>query len=93
MFAVIATGLGVLYAVLKNDQVAVQTEISKLSREAAICRMNANQYKARADALTNRWAMRDRLLQDGSSLRDIQHGQIEIARRGERADMRVTATR
>ncbi len=93
MFAVIAAGLGVLYAVLKNDQVAVQTEISKLNRESAICRMNANQYKARTDALTNRWAMRDRLLQDGSDLRDIRHEQIEIARRSEQADRRVTAAR
>lgn len=93
MFAVIASGSGVLYAVLKNDQVAVRTEISKLNREIAICRMNANQYRAKTDALTNRWAMRERLIRDGSSLRDIQHGQIETAIRDEGADRRVTATR
>lgn len=79
-FAMLATAGGVTYAVLKNSQVAVRTEINKLNREIAVCRMNANQYRAKTDALTNRWAMRDRLSQDGSTLHDIRHSQIEIAR-------------
>ena len=78
--AVLAAGSGVTYAVLKYNQVAVRTEINKLNREIAVCRMNANQYRAKTNALTNRWAMRDRLSQDGSTLRDIRHNQIEIAR-------------
>ena len=79
-FAVLAAASGITYAVLKNSQVTVRTEINKLNREIAVCRMNANQYRAKTDALTNRWAMRDRLSQDGSELRDIRHNQIEIAR-------------
>ncbi len=93
-FAVIAAAMGVTYAVLKNGQVAESTEISKLNREIAICHMNANQYRAKTDALTNRWAMRDRLSQNGSTLRDIQHNQIEIARSSrEEAGIRSTASR
>ncbi len=91
VFAVLACAGGVTYAVLKNEQVAVRTEISKLQRETAICRMNANQYRAKTNALTNRWAMRDRLSQDGSTLRDIERSQIEIARSRRDAD-RYTAT-
>lgn len=79
-FAVLACAGGVTYAVFKNRQVEVRTEIEKLNRETFICRMNTNQYRARTNSLTNRWAMRDRLSQDGSALRDIERGQIEIAR-------------
>ena len=78
--AVLAAASGVTYAVLKNNQVAVRTEINKLNREIAICRMNANQYRAKTNALTNCWAMRDRLNQDGSTLKEITPQQIEIAR-------------
>lgn len=92
--AVLAAGSGVTYAVLKYNQVAERTEINKLNREIAVCRMNASQYRAKTDALTNRWAMRDRLSQDGSHLRDILHSQIEIAR-SSRAEsfIRSTASR
>lgn len=90
-FAVLAAASGVTYAVLKNSQVAVRTEISKLNREITVCRMNANQYRAKTNALTNRWAMRDRLSQDGSTLHDIRHNQIEIAR-STRDDARIKST-
>ena len=89
--AVLAAASGVTYAVLKNSQVAVRTEINKLNREIAVCRMNANQYRAKTDALTNRWAMLDRLSQDGSTLRDIRHSQIEIAR-STQAEARIHST-
>ena len=91
VLAVLAAASGVTYAVLKYNQVAVRTEINKLNREIAVCRMNANQYRAKTDALTNRWAMRDRLSQDGSELRDILHSQIEIAR-STRAAERISST-
>ena len=92
--AIIAASAGVSYAVLKNSQVAEHTEIEKINREIAICRLNTNQYRAKADALTNRWAMRDRLNQDGSSLRDITHDQVELARSTrETASINATASR
>ena len=93
-FAVITAAMGVTYAALKNDQVSERTEVNKLNREIAVCHMNANQYRAKTDALTNRWAMRDKLIRDGSALRDIQHSQIEIARSSrEEAEIRSTAAR
>lgn len=72
---------GVAYAMLKHEQVVERTEIRQIQREIALCKLNANQYRAKANALTNRWAMRDRLSQDHSDLRDISQDQIEVARR------------
>ena len=70
------------------------TELEKINREIAVCRLNTNQYRAKTDALTNRWAMRDRLNQDDSSLRDITHDQIELARSTHStATMNATASR
>ena len=92
-FAVLASAGGVTYSVLKNCQVAERTEINKLHREIAVCKMNANQHRARTNALTNRWAMRDRLSQDGSALRDIERSQIEMARSShERGRLTMTPT-
>ena len=90
-FATISATCGVTYAYFKNQQVAVKTEINKLQREIAICRMNTNQYLAKANAQTNRWAMRSRLLSDNSSLREISRHQIEFAR-SEQEIAHTTAT-
>ena len=81
VFAIMVSAGGITYALYKNDQVAVRTEINNLNREIAVCTMNTNQHRAKANALTNRWAMRDRLSQDRSTLRDINRSQIELARR------------
>jgi Flp pilus assembly protein TadB len=81
LFAVLVSAGGITYALLKNDQVAVRTEINNLHREISVCNLNTNQHRAKTNALTNRWAMRDRLSQDRSQLRDIDRSQIEIARR------------
>ena len=89
LFAVLLSAGGITYALLKNDQVAVRTEINNLNREIAVCNMNANQHRAKTNALTNRWAMRDRLSQDRSLLRDIDRGQIELARRLQDSGMAV----
>lgn len=85
--AIVVSGAGVYYATLKNEQVAVRTEINKMHREIALCNMNANQARAKTHALTNRWAMRARLNHDASTLHDIDRSQIELARQ-----MRDTAT-
>lgn len=81
VLAVLVTTGGVTYAVFKHRQVAINTDINKLHREIAVCNMNANQYRAKTNALMNRWAMRDRLSQDGSELHDIDRSQLEMARR------------
>lgn len=81
VFAIMVSAGGITFALFKNDQVAVRTEISKLNREITVCNLNANQHRAKTNAMTNRWAMRDRLSQDRSMLRDIDRNQIELARR------------
>ena len=81
VFAILVSAGGISYSLLKNDQVAVRTEINNINREIAVCNMNTNQHRAKTNALTNRWAMRDRLSQDRSTLRDIERSQIELARR------------
>ncbi len=94
LFAVLFATGGVTYSVLKNNQVAVRTEIKKLRRAVAVHNMNANQYRAQANALTNRWAMRDRLTQDCSTLRDIERSQIETVSVFSQGDIRqATAAR
>ncbi|MBR1981440.1 MAG: hypothetical protein IKA23_01660 [Akkermansia sp.] len=80
-FAVLVSVGGISYALLKNDQVAVRTEINNLQQEIAARTLNTNQHNAKANAMTNRWEVRGRLDLDRSDLRDINRNQIELARR------------
>ena len=89
VFAILVSAGGITYSLLKNDQVTVRTEINNINREIAVCNMNTNQHRAKTNALTNRWAMRDRLSQDRSTLRDIDRSQIELARRLQDSGMAV----
>ncbi len=94
LFAVLLAAGGVTYSVFKHEQVTVRTEINKIHRDIAEHKMNANQYRAKANALTNRWVMRARLNQDGSQLQDIERSQVEIARSAAREIViRATASR
>ncbi len=94
LFAVLLATGGVSYSIFKHEQVTVRTEINNIHRAIAEHKMNANQYRAKANALTNRWAMRSRLNLDGSQLQDIERSQIEIARTlGRDAALRATASR
>ena len=92
VFAILAATGGVTYSVLKNRQVAVRTETEKLRRDTALCHLNANQYRAKTNALSNRWDMRERLEQEHSQLRDIDRSQIEIARALNTGMARLTKT-
>ena len=89
VFAILVSAGGITYSLLKNDQVTVRTEINNINREIAVCNMNTNQHRAKTNALTNRWAMRARLSQDRSTLRDIDRSQIELARRLQDSGMAV----
>ncbi len=94
LFAVILASGGVTYSVLKNKQVAVRTEIKKLRGEVAIHTLSANQYRALANAQTDRLKMCKRLDEDHSQLRDIERSQIETARSLVLGDgVRATAAR
>ena len=91
VFAIVMAGCGVCFATLKNKHVVVRTEINKIEREIAERRMNTKQYQAKATSLCNRWAMRDRLVQMGSGLQDIDRNQIEVARSADHADIRTAS--
>lgn len=80
LFAVITAAGGVAFAVLKNQQVAVRTEIEILNSKIAESNMNTNEHCAKITTLTNRWAMLARLDSFNSELRDIQPGQLEELR-------------
>lgn len=77
----LVSSCGIAYASIKNKQVGRMTEIDTLHRDIAACNMSANQYRAKTNALMNRWAILDRLSQDGSDLHDIDRNQIEMAQR------------
>ncbi|MCD8071520.1 MAG: hypothetical protein LUE08_09115 [Akkermansiaceae bacterium] len=79
--AVLLIAGGCYYAVLKNEQIVLKRDIEKIHLKTASCRLAAEQYRAKAAARVNRWAIRDRLSQDDSLLRDITSSQIEIAER------------
>ena len=91
VFAILAASGGVTYSVLKNRQVAVRTETEKLRRATALCKLNANQYRDKANSMSNNWDILDRLAQEHSDLRDIDRRQIEIARSLHNSMERLTA--
>lgn len=78
LLAILLVAGGAYYAVLKNEQIAVKRDIDRIRLQIATCKLTAEQYRAKTGARTNRWAIRDRLSQDGSALRDITPGQIEL---------------
>ncbi len=80
---IIACG-GVDYALVKNDITAIRIEQEKLQRLTANAQMSASMYHARANELTHRWTILDRLSQTGSELQAINIDQIETALTPER---------
>ncbi len=79
---IIACG-GVDYALVKNDITAIGLEKDKLHRLTANAQMSTSMYQARANELTHRWTILDRLSQTGSELQTINFNQIETAHQSE----------
>lgn len=75
--AVVVASGGVLFAYLKNSQVEVAREIEKVEDRIAKHQMDIKTAEMRIDQLTNRYAMRDQLRQNGSSLIAIPAKAIE----------------
>ncbi len=92
LLAILLVAGGSYYAVLKNEQIAVTRDIDRLRLQVATCKLTAEQYRAKTAARANRWAVCDRLSQDGSDLRDIRPEQIEIVRTPAMRDMALLAT-
>lgn len=81
IFAIITSSGGITYALFTNQQVLVRTDISQIKSQVSACTLNTSQLQAKTDSMTNRWVMRDRLIADHSTLRNIDRSQIELARR------------
>lgn len=93
-FAIITATGGVTFAVLKNKQVAVRTEIELINRSISESNMNTNEHRAKITTLTNRWSMLARLDSFNSELRDITPDQIEPLRDLQQTEsQRATAAR
>lgn len=76
-FAALTCGAGITYAVLKNDQIQVARDIRQTEEEISSCDLTTEYYRSKTSSLTSRWAIRDRLTQDKSSLQPIDSAAVE----------------
>jgi len=75
--AIIVVSGGVLFAYLKNRQIEVAREIENVEDRIAKHEMDIKTAEMRVDQLTNRYAIRDQLRQNGSSLMAIPPSAVE----------------
>jgi cell division protein FtsL len=75
--AIFVVSAGVLFAFLKNRQIEVAREIEKVEDRIAKHEMDIKTAEMRIDQLTNRYAMRDQLRQNGSALVAIPASAVE----------------
>ena len=73
----IAAAGGVLHAYYKNRQIQVAREIDAIERRIEQYQLDIRTTQYRTDQLLNRFAMRERLIENSSSLRPIPMGVIE----------------
>lgn len=73
----IAAAGGVLHAFYKNRQIQVAREIDAIERRIEQYQLDIRTTQYRTDQLLNRFAMRERLNENSSTLRPIPMGVIE----------------
>lgn len=76
--AATAAGGGVLHAYFKNRQVQVAREIDAVGKRINQSRLNIRVLEGRMDEHLNRFAMRKQIEDNGSSLRPIPLGVVEV---------------
>jgi len=69
--AAIVAGGGILHAYYKNRQVQISREIDLIDRRVEQSRLDIRTTEMRMDQLLNRFAIRQQMVQSGSSLRPI----------------------
>ncbi len=82
LFAIfLAAGLaasgGILHAFYKNRQVQISREIEAIDRRIGQQRLDIRTTEMRMDQLLNRFAIRTRIEENGTSLRPIPMGVVE----------------
>jgi cell division protein FtsL len=75
--AIIMVSGGVFFAYLKNRQIETAREIENVEDRIAKHEMDIKTAEMRVDQLTNRYAIRDQLRQNGSSLTAIPANAVE----------------
>jgi len=75
--AIIVASGGVLFAYFKNRQIEVAREIENVEDRIAKHEMDIKTSEMRVDQMTNRYAMRDQLRQNGSALIAIPANAVE----------------
>lgn len=75
--AAVAAGGGVLHAYYKNRQVVANREADAIEKRIQQCRHETETMQMRIDQMLNRYAVRDALAQQRSSLKPIGRGVVE----------------
>ncbi len=78
LLALFITLAGTYYAHIRNEQVCINQELRALQCELSISQMQTKQLQAKADSLSNRWTILDRLNQNHSELSSINEQQVEF---------------
>ncbi len=76
--AMIVAMCGINYALVKNEQTAIQKELSRLESKKSQVVMNIHEIKEQTDQQMLRWVVLDRLSQQNSQLAVISPQQIEL---------------
>ncbi len=77
IIALFITIAGTYYAHIRNEQVCIKRELRELRCELSTSQMTTKQLQAKADSLSNRWTILDRLNQNHSELTSITTDQVE----------------
>ncbi|MFI3243851.1 MAG: hypothetical protein R3Y56_06325 [Akkermansia sp.] len=78
LIALFITLAGTYYAHIHNEQVYIKQELRELQCELSISQMQTKQLQAKAESLSNRWTILDRLNQNHSELSHIKEQQVEF---------------
>lgn len=92
-FASLLCGSGIGIGMLKNRQITVRRDIERMKVEITSCQKTADYYRFKVASNTNRWAIRDRLVQHNSALKEIRPEQLESIRRDGPPARAVASTR
>lgn len=75
--AALTAGGGVLHAYYKNRQLSVQREVDQVEKRIQMHQLEIEATQMRIDETLNRYALREQLRSNGSSLKAIPIGLIE----------------
>ncbi len=78
VIAIVVALCGINYALVKNEQTAIEKELSRIESKRSQVVMNIHEIKEQTEQQMLRWVMLDRLSQQSSQLSAISPQQIEV---------------